>query len=231
MGMSQPFLPQIGVSYMPMVMTSNWPPLVAMSVVTRWRSTPSSSVTHLSLMSGFADSKCLDSFCIVIMWPLFTVAITSSVAAFAPVAAATPMRAASRALIFIGCLLGGMERVGQGRVATSRSVATGAPLLDMRQGPFDTLLLAQSRKNTELRRKSTCRGNLVLLQRGKGQATAVAGARRQSVPMKVIRLRDGKERSLLRRHPWVFQGSVDKGKADAGETVRVESDSGQFLCW
>ncbi|MBB2485322.1 class I SAM-dependent methyltransferase [Mitsuaria sp. WAJ17] len=49
--------------------------------------------------------------------------------------------------------------------------------------------------------------------------------------MKVIRLRAGKERSLLRRHPWVFQGSVDKGKADAGETVRVESDSGQFLCW
>lgn len=49
--------------------------------------------------------------------------------------------------------------------------------------------------------------------------------------MKIIRLRAGKERSLLRRHPWVFQGSVDKGKADAGETVRVESDSGQFLCW
>ncbi len=49
--------------------------------------------------------------------------------------------------------------------------------------------------------------------------------------MKVIRLRAGKERSLLRRHPWVFQGSVEKGKADAGETVRVESDSGQFLCW
>jgi hypothetical protein len=30
--------------------------------------------------------------------------------------------------------------------------------------------------------------------------------------MKTIRLRDGKERSLLRRHPWVFAGSVDKGK-------------------
>ena len=35
--------------------------------------------------------------------------------------------------------------------------------------------------------------------------------------MKVIKLRDGKERSLLRRHPWVFQGSVASGKADAGE--------------
>lgn len=49
--------------------------------------------------------------------------------------------------------------------------------------------------------------------------------------MKVIRLRDGKERSLLRQHPWVFAGSVEKGKADAGETVRVESASGQFLAW
>ncbi|MEO8297047.1 MAG: class I SAM-dependent methyltransferase [Burkholderiales bacterium] len=49
--------------------------------------------------------------------------------------------------------------------------------------------------------------------------------------MKTIRLRAGKERSLQRRHPWVFEGSVDKGKADAGETVRVESHDGQFLAW
>ena len=49
--------------------------------------------------------------------------------------------------------------------------------------------------------------------------------------MKTIRLRPGKERSLLRRHPWVFEGSVAGGKADAGETVRVESSEGQFLAW
>lgn len=49
--------------------------------------------------------------------------------------------------------------------------------------------------------------------------------------MKTIRLREGKERSLLRRHPWVFQGSVERGKADAGETVRVEDAAGRFLCW
>jgi len=49
--------------------------------------------------------------------------------------------------------------------------------------------------------------------------------------MKSIRLREGKERSLLRRHPWVFQGSVAKGSADAGETVRVEADDGRFLAW
>ena len=49
--------------------------------------------------------------------------------------------------------------------------------------------------------------------------------------MKSIRLREGKERSLLRRHPWVFQGSIDKGRADAGETVRVEAHDGRFLAW
>jgi len=49
--------------------------------------------------------------------------------------------------------------------------------------------------------------------------------------MKVIRLREGKERSLQRGHPWVFAGSVEKGRADAGETVRVDSHDGRFLAW
>ena len=49
--------------------------------------------------------------------------------------------------------------------------------------------------------------------------------------MKSIRLRDGKERSLLRRHPWVFQGSVASGKADPGETVRIDAADGRFLAW
>ena len=49
--------------------------------------------------------------------------------------------------------------------------------------------------------------------------------------MKVIKLRDGKERSLRKRHPWVFEGSIASGRADAGETVRVESHTGEFLAW
>ena len=49
--------------------------------------------------------------------------------------------------------------------------------------------------------------------------------------MKVIKLRDAKERSLQRRHPWVFEGSIAGGKADSGETVRVESRDGKFLAW
>lgn len=49
--------------------------------------------------------------------------------------------------------------------------------------------------------------------------------------MKTIQLREGKERSLLRRHPWIFESAVAKGGGDAGETVRVESKDGQFLGW
>ncbi len=49
--------------------------------------------------------------------------------------------------------------------------------------------------------------------------------------MKTVRLRAGKERSLLRRHPWVFEGSIARGGGDSGETVRVESAEGRFLAW
>ncbi len=49
--------------------------------------------------------------------------------------------------------------------------------------------------------------------------------------MKTIRLREGKERSLRRRHPWIFDSAVARGGADRGETVRVESAQGEFLAW
>ena len=49
--------------------------------------------------------------------------------------------------------------------------------------------------------------------------------------MKSIRLQPGREKSLLRRHPWVFESSIAKGKADPGETVRVEAADGHFLAW
>src|SRR6516225_4533632 len=65
-----------------MVSTSNWPPLVAMSVVTLWRSTFSSSVTHLTVMSGFLAVNSPVSPCMRIISPLLTVAIVSAVSAF-----------------------------------------------------------------------------------------------------------------------------------------------------
>lgn len=46
-------------------------------------------------------------------------------------------------------------------------------------------------------------------------------------------LKKGKERSLLRRHPWVYDTAVQKlsGKAKSGDTVRIVSHDGRFLAW
>lgn len=49
--------------------------------------------------------------------------------------------------------------------------------------------------------------------------------------MKTIQLKAGKERSLQRRHPWIFESAIAHGSADAGETVRVASHDGTFLGW
>ncbi len=49
--------------------------------------------------------------------------------------------------------------------------------------------------------------------------------------MKMLRLKDGKERSLQRRHPWLFESAIAKGGGDSGETVRVESAQGEFQGW
>jgi len=48
-----------------------------------------------------------------------------------------------------------------------------------------------------------------------------------------IVLRAGRERSLLRRHPWIFSGAVDRvaGNPNAGDTVAVMSAAGDFLAW
>jgi 23S rRNA (cytosine1962-C5)-methyltransferase len=47
---------------------------------------------------------------------------------------------------------------------------------------------------------------------------------------KVI-LKAGREKSLLRRHPWVFSGAVARidGKASAGDTAQVVANDGSFL--
>jgi 23S rRNA (cytosine1962-C5)-methyltransferase len=49
--------------------------------------------------------------------------------------------------------------------------------------------------------------------------------------MKVIRVKEGKERSLQRQHPWLFDSAIARGGGDAGETVRIESAGGEFLAW
>ena len=72
---------------------SYWPDLVAMSVVTFWRSTFSSRVTQFTAISGFILVKSSVSFCMRIISPLLTVAIVSLVSAMAPDIKATAANA------------------------------------------------------------------------------------------------------------------------------------------
>lgn len=46
-----------------------------------------------------------------------------------------------------------------------------------------------------------------------------------------ITLKSNREKSLLRRHPWVFTGAVDliSGEPESGETVTLRSSLGEFL--
>jgi 23S rRNA (cytosine1962-C5)-methyltransferase len=52
-------------------------------------------------------------------------------------------------------------------------------------------------------------------------------------PIATVRLKAGRERSLKRRHPWVFSGAIAnvEGAPASGETVLVESDSGESLAF
>jgi 23S rRNA (cytosine1962-C5)-methyltransferase len=51
--------------------------------------------------------------------------------------------------------------------------------------------------------------------------------------MTQVVLKRGREKSALRRHPWVFSGAIDRveGEPEAGETVAVRSATGEFLGW
>ena len=51
--------------------------------------------------------------------------------------------------------------------------------------------------------------------------------------MKQLILKPGREKSLLRRHPWVFSGAVARldGNPETGDTVSVRAAGGDFLAW
>ena len=47
--------------------------------------------------------------------------------------------------------------------------------------------------------------------------------------MNPLILKKGREKSLLRRHPWIFSGAVEKANGKPGETLEVRSTSGKVL--
>lgn len=60
-------------------------------------------------------------------------------------------------------------------------------------------------------------------------AARLAGVQRPPA----VRLKPGREKSLQRRHPWVFAGAIEslRGEPGSGETVQVLDANGQFLGW
>jgi len=52
-----------------------------------------------------------------------------------------------------------------------------------------------------------------------------------SLPYPIIKLKKGKERSLLQKHPWVFSGAIAQEPAELnnGDLVQVVSNQGDFL--
>jgi 23S rRNA (cytosine1962-C5)-methyltransferase len=50
-----------------------------------------------------------------------------------------------------------------------------------------------------------------------------------------IRLKAGREKPLLRGHPWIFSGAIAESESHSdiqpGETVRVIDDAGNFIAW
>ncbi|MBO5681782.1 MAG: class I SAM-dependent rRNA methyltransferase, partial [Lentisphaeria bacterium] len=44
-------------------------------------------------------------------------------------------------------------------------------------------------------------------------------------------LKQGREKSILRGHPWIFSGALKKLSGKTGDTVRVVDSEGNFLAW
>jgi len=66
-------------------------------------------------------------------------------------------------------------------------------------------------------------------------APALAGFSPRSIVGAAPRLtlKPGRERSLLRRHPWIFSGAIAevRGAPQSGDTVDVRAADGHFLAW
>lgn len=48
-----------------------------------------------------------------------------------------------------------------------------------------------------------------------------------------ITIKQGKEKQLLRHHPWVFSGAIETGPSEpeTAQVVRVETSEGRFIAW
>ena len=71
------------------------------------------------------------------------------------------------------------------------------------------------------------------MQVTEGQNTHGVAQTGEASSQPAIFLRAGREKSLLRRHPWIFSGAVERidGAPVSGDTLIVRNAQGEFLAW
>jgi 23S rRNA (cytosine1962-C5)-methyltransferase len=83
-------------------------------------------------------------------------------------------------------------------------------------------------------------GNRDFRKRRESRPSDVSTSQPRSAPLTgntatqpAILLNAGREKSLLRRHPWVFSGAVERidGAPASGDTLPVRDSDGKFLAW
>src|SRR5450759_3528081 len=70
-------------------------------------------------------------------------------------------------------------------------------------------------------------------QAADSQNTRGAAHAGEATAQPAIFLRAGREKSLLRRHPWIFSGAVERvdGAPVSGDTLPMRDAAGTFLAW
>src|SRR5262245_7845982 len=81
---------------------------------------------------------------------------------------------------------------------------------------------ADSAKETRVAAPATARGRLECCRTTTSHAMPTAAK---------IHLKSGREKSLLRKHPWVFSGAIARveGAPESGDTVEIVDAAGGFL--
>lgn len=87
-----------------------------------------------------------------------------------------------------------------------------------------------SQGNRDFRRRSGREAQAITEPLGQTRSAPVMGSP-DAKP--AIVLREGREKSLLRRHPWIFSGAVEciDGAPVSGDTLQVVDASGKYIAW
>lgn len=94
-----------------------------------------------------------------------------------------------------------------------------------------------SQGNRDFRKRTQRSGKPPGNEKNGGQNNAPRGAPQlqmgSTAAQPCILLKAGREKSLLRRHPWIFSGAIERvdGAPVSGDTLPVRDGAGNFLAW